>query len=119
MISYGRTKRSPQKQKIIFGLNFFQMSQMSMLLAVVVTSMIGNFLIGSISQTPLQQYVFAQQRINTSTYDRTIISTPIPQIHNFTSSGPGPVNSWILESTNGVVIVDTQRTLSEAEKPLR
>ena len=89
-----------------------------MLLAVVVTSMIGTFLIGSISQTPLQQYVFAQQRINTSTYDRTIISTPIPQIHNFTSSGPGPVNSWILESTNGVVIIDTQRTLSEAEKAL-
>ena len=43
-------------------------------------------------------------------------SATFPQIHNFTSSGPGAVNSWILESTNGVVIIDTQRTLSEAEK---
>jgi glyoxylase-like metal-dependent hydrolase (beta-lactamase superfamily II) len=39
-------------------------------------------------------------------------------VYNYTSSPPGPVNSWILESTNGVVIIDTQRTLSEAEKAL-
>ena len=56
------------------------------------------------------QYVLAQENTESST--NTI------GVYNYTSSPPGPVNSWILESTNGVVIIDTQRTLSEAEKAL-
>ena len=93
-----------------------QISQISMLLAVVAASMMVTFLISSIDQSPLQQFVFAQQRINASAYDKTITYATFPQIHNFTSSGPGAVNSWIIESANGVVVVDTQRTLSEAKK---
>jgi glyoxylase-like metal-dependent hydrolase (beta-lactamase superfamily II) len=46
------------------------------------------------------------------------IGTTFPQIHNFTSTPPAPVNSWIIESKNGVVIIDTQRTLPEANNAL-
>ena len=117
MNEYGRTIESLQKQKIIPSLNVnIQISQISMLLAVVAASMMVTFLISSIDQSPLQQFVFAQQRINASAYDKTITYATFPQIHNFTSSGPGAVNSWIIESANGVVVVDTQRTLSEAKK---
>jgi glyoxylase-like metal-dependent hydrolase (beta-lactamase superfamily II) len=36
----------------------------------------------------------------------------------YTSSPPGRVNSWIVESAKGVAIIDAQRTLSEAENAL-
>jgi hypothetical protein len=42
----------------------------------------------------------------------------IGKAHNYTSSAPGPVNSWIIESANGVIMIDSQRTLSEAENAL-
>jgi hypothetical protein len=74
-----------------------QISQISNLLAVVAASMMVTFLISSIDQSPLQQFVFAQQRINASAYDKTITYVAFPQIHNFTSLVPGAVNSWIIE----------------------
>ena len=117
MNEYGRIIESLQKQKIMPSLNVnIQISQISMLLAVVAASMMVTFLISSIDQSRLQQFVFAQQGINASAYDKTITYATFPQIHNFTSSGQGSVNSWIIESVNGVVVVDTQRTLSEAKK---
>ena len=94
MNEYGRTIEFLQKQKIIPSLNVnIQISQISMLLAVVAASIMVTFLISSIDQSPLQQFVFAQQRINASAYDKTITYATFPQIHNFTSSGPGAVNS--------------------------
>ena len=50
--------------------------------------------------------------------NKTIANIAFPQIHNYTSSPPAPVNSWIIESRNGVVVVDTQRQFSEAKKLL-
>jgi len=86
-----------------------------MLLAVVASCMMVPSLFNSIDQTLQQQYVFAQEITNVSSYNKTNANTTFPQIHNYTSSPPGPVNSWIIESTNGVVIIDTQRTLTEAK----
>ncbi|MFL6342083.1 MAG: MBL fold metallo-hydrolase [Nitrososphaeraceae archaeon] len=42
-----------------------------------------------------------------------------PQIHNYASAPPAPVNSWIIESKNGVVVFDTQRQFSEAKNVLK
>jgi len=42
-----------------------------------------------------------------------------PLINNYSSFPPAPVNSWIIESKNGVVIVDTQRQFSEAKNVLK
>jgi glyoxylase-like metal-dependent hydrolase (beta-lactamase superfamily II) len=78
-------------------------------------------LIGPTSQRPFQQYVFGQESTNVSssfTSDKTGTGLIFPRIHNYTSSPPGPVNSWFIESANGIVIIDTQRTLSEAENAL-
>jgi hypothetical protein len=73
MNEYGRIIESLQKQKIMPSLNVnIQISQISMLLAVVAASMMVTFLISSIDQSRLQQFVFAQQGINASAYDKTI-----------------------------------------------
>jgi glyoxylase-like metal-dependent hydrolase (beta-lactamase superfamily II) len=92
-----------------------------MLSAVVVaSSILVTSLIIPIGQTSTQQeYVFAQGNTVASLYNdnnkTTTDTTFFPQIHNYTSSPPGPVNSCIIETTNGVVVIDTQRTLSEAK----
>ena len=84
----------------------------------LVTSLINP--IGQISQQQ-QQYVFAQKNIAAlPSYNKTSTNnTTFPQIHNYTSSPPAPVNSWIIESKNGLVIIDTQRQFSEAKKFLK
>lgn len=92
--------------------------QLEIPLAVVVSIMLLTTLVYSIDQTAQQQYVFAQDDTiglsNNSNKTSTDI-TFLPRIHNYTSSPPGPVNSWIIETINGVVLIDTQRTLSEAK----
>jgi glyoxylase-like metal-dependent hydrolase (beta-lactamase superfamily II) len=98
-------------------------NQLGIFLAVIViaaslfsiTSMIKP--IGQISQ---QQYVFAQKDTALSTPNTTRTNgTTFPQIHNYASSPPAPVNSWIIESKNGLVVVDMQRQFSEAKKLLK
>ena len=93
-----------------------------MLLVVVASSILIISLINHIDQTSQRQYAFAQENIissfsgyNNKTINNTTLSL---QIHNYTSSGLAPVNSWIIESTNGVVVIDTQRQFSEAKKLL-
>ena len=102
-----------------------QKNQLRMLLVVSVAAS-SLFLAGStvniIGQTSQdeQQYVFAQENTTSvSSYNKTSTNaTFFPQIHNSTSSGLAPVNSWIIETKNGVVVVDTQRQFSEAKKLL-
>ena len=91
-----------------------------MLLAVVASSVLVTSLINPIGQTSKQQYVFAQVNIIGSLYnDKTSTNATFsPLIHNYTSPPPGPVNSWIIESINGVVVIDTQRQLSEGKNVL-
>ena len=76
--------------------------------------------ISSTTQMSYQQYVFGQDTnvSSSSTPNKLGTGLAFPQIHNFTSTPPAPVNSWIIESENGVVIIDTQRTLSEASNAL-
>jgi glyoxylase-like metal-dependent hydrolase (beta-lactamase superfamily II) len=77
--------------------------------------------INPIGHASQQQYVFAQENtIVLSSYDKTSTNTNtfFPQIHNYTSPPPGPVNSWIIESKNGAVVIDAQRQLSEGKKVL-
>jgi ribonuclease BN (tRNA processing enzyme) len=92
--------------------------QLEIPLVVVLSITLLTTLVNSIDQTAQQQYVFAQDDTigssNNSNKTNTDI-TYLPQIHNYTSSPPGPVNSWIIETTNGAVLIDTQRTLSEAK----
>ncbi len=93
----------------------FQRNQLIMLFPVVVAStMLITSLINPVGQTLQQQFAFAQE--NTNVLSST--NTTFPRIHNYTSSPPGPVNSWFIEGANGIVIIDTQRTLSEAENAL-
>jgi glyoxylase-like metal-dependent hydrolase (beta-lactamase superfamily II) len=92
-----------------------------MLIAAVASSVLVTALVNPIGQaSPQQQYVFAQgSTIAAASYDNTTANaTFLPQIHNYTSSPPGPVNSWIIESKNGVVVIDTQRQLSEGKNVL-
>jgi hypothetical protein len=80
-----------------------------LLVVVAASSMLVTALINPIGQTSQQQqYVFAQENtIVSSSYNKTgTNATFSPQIHNYTSSPPGPVNSWIIESTKGVVVID-------------
>jgi glyoxylase-like metal-dependent hydrolase (beta-lactamase superfamily II) len=98
-----------------------QKSQLRMLLVLVAASSL--FLAGSTinlkGQISPQQYVFAQKNTIVSSYNKTSSNaTFLPLIHNYTSSGLAPVNSWIIETKNGVVVVDTQRQFSEAKKLL-
>jgi glyoxylase-like metal-dependent hydrolase (beta-lactamase superfamily II) len=83
------------------------------------SSMLVLFLINQVSQIGQisdQYYAFGQGNVNVSSSSST--STTLPIIHNFTSTPPAPVNSWIIESNNGVVMIDTQRTLFEANNAL-
>jgi glyoxylase-like metal-dependent hydrolase (beta-lactamase superfamily II) len=92
-----------------------------MLIAAVASSVLVTALVNPIGQaSPQQQYVFAQgSTIAAASYDNTTANaTFLPQIHNYTSPPPGPVNSWIIESKNGVVVIDTQRQLSEGKNVL-
>lgn len=90
-----------------------------MLLAVVASSIFIISLINPIDQTSQRQYASAQENTitpsNNNNNKTTTNTTFFPQVNNYTSSPPGPVNSWIIETTNGVVLIDTQRTLSEAK----
>jgi glyoxylase-like metal-dependent hydrolase (beta-lactamase superfamily II) len=89
----------------------------SFLLVVSLTSPIE----GQISS---QQRVFAQE-ITTTTlsssnnHNETDSNAAFLQVRNYTSPQPGPVNSWIIESTNGVVVIDAQRQLSEGANVLK
>jgi glyoxylase-like metal-dependent hydrolase (beta-lactamase superfamily II) len=102
--------------------SYTQKDQLGTFLVVVtasslflVTSMINP--IGQISQ---QQYAFAQKNTALLTDNKTSANnTTFPQIHNYASPPPAPVNSWIIESKNGVVVVDTQRQFSEAKNVLK
>ncbi|HYX56563.1 MAG TPA: MBL fold metallo-hydrolase [Nitrososphaeraceae archaeon] len=92
-----------------------------MLIAAVASSVLVTALVNPIGQaSPQQQYVFAQgSTIAAASYDNTTANaTFLPHIHNYTSPPPGPVNSWIIESKNGVVVIDTQRQLSEGKNVL-
>jgi glyoxylase-like metal-dependent hydrolase (beta-lactamase superfamily II) len=112
VIVYNIINRSAQKQTVMPPIGWvFQTNQLLILLAVIAASMLMTSVINSIDLMPQQQYVFAQDKINVSSGT----NATFPQIHNYTSSPPGPVNSWIIETKNGVVIIDTQRTLSEAK----
>lgn len=71
-------------------------------------------LINSTGHTPHQQYIFAQENTEITPFT----NTTFPRIHNYTSSPPGPGNSWFIETSNGTVIIDTQQLLSEAESAL-
>jgi glyoxylase-like metal-dependent hydrolase (beta-lactamase superfamily II) len=97
-----------------------QKNQLGVFLIVVTASslFLVTSLINPISQISQQQYVFAQKNTGVLAYNK-ISTTTLPQIHNYTSSPPAPVNSWIIESKNGVVVVDTQRQFSEAKKLLK
>jgi glyoxylase-like metal-dependent hydrolase (beta-lactamase superfamily II) len=82
------------------------------------SSMLVLFLInpvGQIGQISDRQYAFGQGNVSVSS---SSTGTTLPIIHNFTSTPPAPVNSWIIESNNGIVMIDTQRTLSEANNAL-
>jgi glyoxylase-like metal-dependent hydrolase (beta-lactamase superfamily II)/quinol monooxygenase YgiN len=117
--AYYRIDETEQKQKLMLPTKLkFQRNQVLILLAVVASTMLVTSVINSIDMIPQQQYVFAQEKINVSSYNKTSTNATFPQIHNYTSSPPGPVNSWIVESANGVLIIDAQRTLSEAENAL-
>jgi glyoxylase-like metal-dependent hydrolase (beta-lactamase superfamily II) len=116
MIVYNRINETKQKQELLFPIRLnFQSNLVLTLLAVVGSSMLVTSVINSIDLIPQQQFVFAQEKINVSSYNKTSTNAIFPQIHNYTSSAPGPVNSWIVESKNGVVVIDTQRTLTEAK----
>jgi glyoxylase-like metal-dependent hydrolase (beta-lactamase superfamily II) len=117
-ISTGNVRRRFRK------LNF-NSSQLSIQMMIIAT--LGILLTISINlasptnQWLFLQYVFGQENTNVSsslTSGNTSTGLTFPQIHNFTSTPPAPVNSWIIESENGVVIVDAQRTLSEANNAL-
>ena len=96
-----------------------------MLLAVIASGILVTSLINPIGHTlQQQQYVFAQENStivsssSSSSNKTSTNATFFPQIHNYTSSGLAPVNSWIIETKNGVVVVDIQRQFSEAKKLL-
>ena len=104
-------------------LNFHSNQLLMQTMIITALSILLIFLINPISQLgqiSYQQHVFGQENTNVSSSSSNITSTSItfPQIHNFTSTPPAPVNSWIIESRNGVVIIDAQRTLSEANNAL-
>jgi hypothetical protein len=112
-----------QKVKAFIKLNF-QRNQQIMLLALAASSLLLvvsliSPIAGQTSQQ--QQYIFVQKNsiVPLSSDNKTSTKTTFfPQIHNYTSSGLAPVNSWIIESKNGVVVIDAQRQLSEGKKVL-
>jgi glyoxylase-like metal-dependent hydrolase (beta-lactamase superfamily II) len=101
---------------------YTQKNQLRMFLVVVTASslFIVTSLINPIGQISEQQYVFAQKNTVLLTENKTsATNTTFPRIHNYASLPPAPVNSWIIESNNGVVVVDTQRQFSEAKNVLK
>ena len=90
-----------------------QKNQLGVFLIIVTASslFLVTSLISPIGQISQQQYAFAQKN--------TANNTTFPRIHNYTSLPHAPVNSWIIESKNGVVVVDTQRQFSEAKNVLK
>jgi glyoxylase-like metal-dependent hydrolase (beta-lactamase superfamily II) len=111
-------------QRAIGELNFHNNQLLMQAMITTVLSMLVIFLInpiGQIGQISSQQCALGQENANVSssaTSNEISANMTLPQIHNFTSTPPAPVNSWIMESRNGVVIIDTQRTLSEANNAL-
>ena len=113
-----------QNVKAFIKLNF-QRNQQIMFLALAASSLLLvvsliSPIAGQTSQQ--QQYVFAQENaiVSSSSSDNktSIKTTFFPQVHNYTSSGLAPVNSWIIETKDGVVVIDAQRQLSEGKKVL-
>lgn len=107
-------------RRAVGKLNFHSNQLLIQTIITTALCMLVIFLINPVSQIgqiSYQQYVLGQENINassTSALNKISTSTTFPRIHDFTSTPPAPVNSWIIESKNGVVIIDTQRTLSEA-----
>ncbi len=102
--------------------SYTQKNQLIMFLVVVAASslFIVTSLINPIGQISQQHYVFAQKNTALLTVNKTSAdNTTFPRIHNYASLPPAPVNSWIIESKNGVVVVDTQRQFSEAKNVLK
>jgi glyoxylase-like metal-dependent hydrolase (beta-lactamase superfamily II) len=118
------TGSSSGARRVVRKLNFHSNQLLMHTTIMAALSMLAIFLIipiDQIGQISSQQYVFGQENTNlssSSSSNKIDASTTFPQIHNFTSTPPAPVNSWIIESRNGVVIIDTQRTLSEANNAL-
>jgi glyoxylase-like metal-dependent hydrolase (beta-lactamase superfamily II) len=99
-------------------------NQLRMFLVVVViivsSVLLVTYMINPIGRISQLQYVFAQKNTTLSIYKGTSTNKiTYPLIHNYASSPPAPVNSWIIESKNGLVVVDTQRQFSEAKKLLK
>ena len=104
-------------RRAVGKLNFTNQLLMQAMITTA-SSMLVLFLINPVSQIDQisdQQYAFGQGNVSISS---SSTNTTLPIIHNFTSTPPAPVNSWIIESENGVVMIDTQRTLSEANNAL-
>jgi glyoxylase-like metal-dependent hydrolase (beta-lactamase superfamily II) len=102
--------------------NNSQKNRLGVFLIVVTASCL--FLVTSLinptGQISQQQYAFAQKNTGVLEDNKTSDNNTIfPQIHNYASAPPAPVNSWIIESKNGVVVVDTQRQFSEAKNVLK
>jgi glyoxylase-like metal-dependent hydrolase (beta-lactamase superfamily II) len=94
-----------------------------MMLALVASSFLLVSLISPIEgRISSQQRVFSQEITTLSSsndLNKTSPDATFPQVRNYTSPPPGPVNSWIIESTNGVVVIDAQRQLSEGTNVLK
>jgi glyoxylase-like metal-dependent hydrolase (beta-lactamase superfamily II) len=113
---------SSNRRRGIVKLNFHSSQLLMQTMIMTALSILFIFLINAsqIDQISYGQRVFSQENTNVSSSSSNITSSSItfPHIHNFTSAPPAPVNSWIIESRNGVVIIDAQRTLSEANNAL-
>jgi glyoxylase-like metal-dependent hydrolase (beta-lactamase superfamily II) len=94
-----------------------------MMLALVASSFLLVSLISPIEgRISSQQCVFSQEITTLSSsndLNKTSPDATFPQVRNYTSPPPGPVNSWIIESTNGVAVIDAQRQLSEGANVLK
>ena len=94
-----------------------------MILALVTSSFLLVSLISPIEgRISSQQRVFAQEITTLSSsndLNETDSNAAFLQVRNYTSLPPGPVNSWIIESMNGVAVIDAQRQLSEGANVLK
>src|ERR687888_2491255 len=102
--------------------SYTQKNQLRTFLIVVTASslLLVTSLINPVGQISQQQYAFAQKNTGILADNRTSDNnTTFPRLHNYASTPPAPVNSWIIESKNGVVVVDMQRQFSEAKNVLK